>query len=399
MVSKRVRSLAIAAFALAVTVAPAIAQQRSADGYVTARRLGGTTSFYRPALTDPNSVKRMADSPNMATDIRKVLSDAGIPQTGDAVVAMLSGASTAANVGSCSNAAPADGTLVECNFANGDTLDWMAYRPNAPRNRTAGRVEKMRWGGRTAFPAFLFRVTSAERIYTFVVPKACGNLSLMSVRTVERPAVVIPPPPAAAPPPAPAPPPPAPPPARAPEPAPMAMPPTIAPVAVAKGSPFFFDLLAGKDRRVREIGDRSTNDGRPIFASAGPGEFAQCSPLLGVKLGVAKRFTNDWELAAAAGVAFSLVSQDDKVREHQVLFDVEANKYLDNGVFLGTGLSFWDITHSDNFTPAALVHVGVPITKSQSHPLYFLVEGRYLLDHADDIRNNYQFWGGIRLHF
>lgn len=177
------------------------------------------------------------------------------------------------------------------------------------------------------------------------------------------------------------------------------MPPTIAPAAAVKSSPFFIDALMGKDRRVREIGDRTTNDGRAIFANAGPGEFAQCSPILGVKLGVAKRFENNWELAGAAGVAFSLVSQDDKVREHQFLVDVEANKYLDGGVFLGTGLSLWDITHSDNFTPAVLVHVGVPLTKSVAHPLYFLVEGRSFLDHADDLRNNYQFWGGIRLHF
>jgi hypothetical protein len=209
---------------------------------------------------------------------------------------------------------------------------------------------------------------------------------------------VIPPPPApvVVPTPAPTPPPAA---VQAPvTPPPAVMPPTIAP-APKKSSPFFFDALAGKDRRVREIGDRSTNDGSAIFANAGPGEFAQCSPLLGVKLGVAKRFDNNWELAGAAGVAFSMVSQDDKVREHEVLIDVEANKYLQNGMFLGTGLSLWDITHSDTFTPAALIHMGVPLGTHPAHPLYFLVEGRMLLDHADDISNNYQFWGGIRLHF
>src|SRR4029079_18460525 len=111
-------------------------------------------------------------------------------------------------------------------------------------------------------------------------------------------------------------------------------------------------------------------------------------PLVGVKLGVAKRFKNDWEVAGAAGVAFSLVSEGDKVREHEVLVDVEANKYLHNGVFVGTGLSLWDITHSDTFTPALLLHFGVPLGTHPSHPIYFLGEGRLFFDHADDTRNN-----------
>jgi hypothetical protein len=31
--------------------------------------------------------------------------------------------------------------------------------------------------------------------------------------------------------------------------------------------------------------------------------------------------------------------------------------------------------------------------------VHLLTEGRLFLDHADDIRNNYQFWGGVRVHF
>ena len=374
---------------------------RSADGYVTARRLGGTTSFHHPALTDPASVKKMATSKDMESDIRKVLADAGIPQTADAVVAMLSGASTSPAAGACSNARPVDGVMVECDFATGATLEWMAYRPNmSRRNRAPGRLEKVRWGGRAPFKAFLFRVTNADRIYTFVVPKACGNLSLMSVQDVPRTTEPAPPPVVA-----PGPPPPAPAPTPAPQPAapaPAAPAPVIAPPAQpapVHGNPFFVDALFGKDRRVRAIGDRTTNDGSAIIANAGAGQFAQCSPIVGAKLGIAKRFDNDWELAGAAGVAFSLVSADHKVTEHEVLVDVEVNKYLNSGVFLGTGLSLWDITHSDTFAPALMLHFGVPLGNHPTHPLYFLVESRMFLDSADDIPNNYQFWGGLRLNF
>ena len=116
-----------------------------------------------------------------------------------------------------------------------------------------------------------------------------------------------------------------------------------------------------------------------------------------MKLGAAKRFASNWELAVTGGVAFSLVNDDKKVREYEVLIDVEANKYLSNGVFIGTGLSLWDVTHSDTFTPAWLVHVGVPLGSHPRHPVYFLGEGRLFFDHIDDVQNNYQFWAGVRI--
>ena len=46
----------------------------------------------------------------------------------------------------------------------------------------------------------------------------------------------------------------------------------------------------------------------------------------------------------------SVVAPDNdgtKVREHEVLVDVEGNKHFGGDTFVGTGISFWDITHSD----------------------------------------------------
>jgi hypothetical protein len=152
---------------------------------------------------------------------------------------------------------------------------------------------------------------------------------------------------------------------------------------------------------VRPIDGRTNVDGSNAVANVGTSnvDFAQCSPLLGVKIGVAKKFENDWEVAGAAGVAFSLVTADDKVREHQVLVDLEVNKYLGGGSFLGTGISFWDITHSDTFEPAWMLHVGVPLGTHPRHPVYFVGEGRLFLREIDEVQNNYQFWAGLRVHF
>ena len=166
-----------------------------------------------------------------------------------------------------------------------------------------------------------------------------------------------------------------------------------------KASPFFIDTLFGKDRRVRPIAGRLTTTGKPVAANTGPLDWAQCSPRLGLKLGVAKRFKNDWEVAGTAGVALSLVFSDDtNVREHEVFAEVEANKYMKNNVFVGAGLSLWDITHSDSRTPGAMLHFGVPLGDHPKHPVHFLFEARMFFDHANDIPNNYQFWAGLRIH-
>lgn len=361
------------------------------DGVRDIHRLGGSTALYKPPLTNVASLKRMANDPAAAANIRTVLGQAGLSALADNVVATLAAADTAWKGGACSDATPADGTIVECNVAPGQTLQWMAYRPTG--GAELGLLRRIRWAGPAPFQAFLFSVTEDNRTYTFVVPKVCSNLSLMDMR--EKPRVVVAPALAVAPSPVVEPP-------LTSAMTPMAMPTSglvrvplgatappaalVPPQSSAKPLPFFIDALVGKDRRVRPI------EGTEL-------EFAQCSPLVGVKFGVAKRFQNNWELAGAIGVAFSLVNDDDKVRENELFVDVEANKYLSNGVFLGTGLSLWDITRSDTFSPAWMIHAGVPLAKNAKFPVYFLVEGRLFFEDLDEIDNNYQFWGGVRVRF
>ncbi|HEY6211511.1 MAG TPA: hypothetical protein VIW45_04460, partial [Vicinamibacterales bacterium] len=168
--------------ALAVLASSARVSAQTADGYRNAHRLGGSTSFHQPPLTTVASLKTMAAVKNMAADIRTVLGEAGIPETADAVIAMLDGGVPSVPGKSCSEEAPADNVLVDCDFQPGKTLEWMAYRPNLRKgDRTPGRILKFRWAGRQPFKAFLFKVTNEGRTFTFVVPKECGNLSLMSM--------------------------------------------------------------------------------------------------------------------------------------------------------------------------------------------------------------------------
>ena len=533
------------ALALGLALPSAVAgQASSADAMHNARRLGGTTAFYTPPLRTAASLKQMTAKKGMSEDIRTILRESGIPETADAVLATLAGATSSVRGGSCDQATPADGTIVECDFQPGSTVLWMAYRPNVRKgNRTPGRLESVRWAGDRPFKAFLFRVTNDYKIYTFVLPMVCSNLSLMSVREIEgepvnvsvdpvcdpktgilratvkaaskdlervqRLRVAINGQPAgeltapswtlasnkpgtytfdatdtrgrsypvaprtigveACPPP--------------PETTKQVVGPTcsvvlsfvpvkgayeinvdatrsttgasgVAPavtvqlrddtgagvgqqltldsaltskftvrrpgtyratatvttpqgvevgssryegtatceatVTVEKpagaGVPaFFFDVLGGKDRRVRPIEDTDL-------------EFAQCSPLFGLKFGAAKRFQNDWEVAGALGAAISLVNDDQKAKESALFVDAEVNKYLAGGSFVGTGLSLWDLTRGDTFTPAWLLHFGLPLAKNAKYPVFFIGEGRLFFDHIGDIKNNYLLWGGIRVH-
>jgi hypothetical protein len=549
-VSKRSLSAAVAvAFVLATS---SIAAAQGADGYRNATRLGGSTSFYKPPLTTPASLKKMAANKKVAADLAVVLEKGGVSSVADKVMAALTSPTEVVKGASCAEASPVDGTVVECDFQPGATLQWMAFKPRVKGKPTPSLLENIRWSGKKPFKAFLFRVTTDDKIYTFVVPKLCGNLSLAStvdvakvpaqinvdractpdgkltvtvkatgdlskvgrVRVsingspageltapswsmtsdkpgtytfdatdkngktypVARSSATIEPCPAAPPP-------------------PQVVNPTCsvtvtaievkggyeltidgsrsstgtseipAVVAVEVYDPlgkmvwerktldqsgivklvvprkpagtysvkaltsvsrpgvvgnkdyrgeatceasftpivpdrvpsFFVDAAYGKERRERPYSEKYDD---PAALGLSPdATFGQCTPLLGLKVGYAKPLQNNWEVAGTVGVAIPVTSDDDKVTKTQMLVEVEANKYMENGFMLGTGLSLWDITRGETFTPGWLVHFGVPLNKGSKTPVYFLGEGRLFFDNIDNIDNNYMFWGGIRVHF
>jgi len=168
------RRVLVATFLLTCAT-PVFAQQ-----YENARRLGGATAFYKPPLTDAASLRRMAERAGIANDIRTVMRDAGIPEAADAFIAAIARGTSTRIAGNCSSAPPGDGVF-ECQEPVGATYDWMAYRPVVRGKRVPARKERVRWAGRRPFAAFLVRVTAGDKLYTFVVPKPCANVALVSV--------------------------------------------------------------------------------------------------------------------------------------------------------------------------------------------------------------------------
>jgi hypothetical protein len=74
------------------------------------------------------------------------------------------------------------------------------------------------------------------------------------------------------------------------------------------------------------------------------------------------------------------------------------NRYIGNW-FVGSGFSIWDFTRSDLWTPSWDLRFGIPLGHHPKHPIYFLGEGRWYLDHRTHLDTHWQSWGGLRIHF
>ena len=201
-----VRRGLVAATVLAMWVVPAFAQTRTAGTNPTREtqitRLGTSERFSMPMHT----VDQLHVMANKNRDqFRQVLSLAGLTAISDQVIDTLT-----------------TGTVRDTTIQPGTHMEWMAMK----RAGTPAISKNIRWSGRQPFDAWQFDVTDGRYAYTFLVPKVCGNLTLLSA--VATPAGTI-----SEAPPEPPPPPPPPPPAYVPPPQVAAAPPPPPPPAPA----------------------------------------------------------------------------------------------------------------------------------------------------------------------
>ncbi len=389
---KHLPVLAILALAAVVASAATVAAQTGpADGTKTLLRLGGPYQFSTP-LKDLAAVKRMAARKQIQTDIGVVLDKAGIPSLTPAVIDILT------------KAQPDQITEVE--IQPGDTLVWMAFR----RGAKPDIVRNLKWGGKKPFPAFAFVIDDMDRTYTFILPKACGNLSLqtsepsrekakqdaerrekerlelerankekaaaeaarLEAERKERERLEA-------------------------ERAAAAAAAAAAKAEVdrqeaarleaerqeqeriaaekAKAIGLFGDFMFGKERRVRV-----ENTG------------GKCAPLFGAKVGYMFQASEKFYIAPAIGEALNFDRGANSSFFAELEGDIRANKNL-----FGFGIGVWDVTHSDWVVPTAMVHYGRELNQdSRGNKIFFLGEGRLFLNRMGDVQNNYQFWGGFR---
>ncbi len=357
-------------------------------------RLGTSDALFR-RMTSFDDMRRMAGDKAAQRRVSTAMDAAGLTGLTSEVLAVLS--------------APDTRRVSEVRVEPGTRLEWMAFRQG-----TRGRIQRPAiWAGRQPFDAWRFTVESQGTRYHFLLPKACGNLSLEGTEAV-----------------------PPPPPTtvddsaerlrreqeardqaerqrlereraerekaeadrRAAEEARKAQEAEQARLAEQRERErieqerlarervdWFVAGYFGKERRVREV---DVNGANGLFVI----ETGQCSPLVGAKAGADIRLTPTWRMAPAVGVAFNTDEGDDS----SLFAEVEFNRHWDRG-FVGTGIGVWDFTHSDTVAPTWLIHFGREIHRQANENRLFLVaEGRLFLNALDDIDNNYQFWGGLR---
>jgi hypothetical protein len=186
-----VRRALVTATVLTMWVVPALAQTRTAGSYPTREtqilRLGTSQRFSMPMHT-VDQLHAMANKNR--TQFNQVLSLANLSGISGQVLDVLT-----------------IGVVTDTTIQPGTHMEWMAMK----RVGKPAIVQNVRWSGKAPFEAWQFDITDGGYKYTFLVPKVCGNLTLLSATAVA-PAGTLseapPPPPPPPPPPAPEPEPP-----------------------------------------------------------------------------------------------------------------------------------------------------------------------------------------------
>jgi hypothetical protein len=156
---------------LFVAMCLVVAGASSAFAAVSLKRLG--TNPFSPPMTSEADLRAMVG--NNSADLQAGFTKAGNPELFTEFMAQFP---TAA--------------IDSIRIAPGERMDWMLFR-----NKGKGTVKVIKdvtWDGDAAFDAYRFSIDKDGRRYEFIVPTACGNLSLRNVGMVpEKPAVVPPP--------------------------------------------------------------------------------------------------------------------------------------------------------------------------------------------------------------
>jgi len=402
----------VAVLALIVALAGALelvaaSTAQAQDNYKTLVRLGGGNRFDQP-LKNAAAVQKWAAKKRTQQGLGAVMEKAGVASLTPTVIDILTKASP--------------DQLKETDFQPGSTMVWMAFRRGGAKPDI---VRNVKWGGKKPFPGFTFIIDDLNQTYTFIVPKPCANIALVSSEPSREKARLdaekaardkaeadrLAAQKAAA---------------AAAEKARLdaerrereraeaervarekaAAEKAAADRAAAEKAAadkaeaervvavndakidFFFSPLFGKERRTREIEGAKDSKGNQAKGSL-------CAPLLGVKFGPEIKMSENFKVNPAAGAVFNF----EKASYSTMFAEVEFNYYsagLKN--YVGASAGIWDFFHGSAVTPTFGVQFGSQVwTNAKDDKLYLVAEGRiFTRMFGEGLSNNYQFWGGVR---
>jgi hypothetical protein len=314
-------------------------QLASAQEYKKITRLGTSQAICRGGIETAAELQEFfANNPNA---VRSVLADAGWAGNADDLLAAI-----------------ANGDMIERSYPVGTKMAWMGAKVDGSIIAHPYRE----WAGSKSFEAFQVNVSSDCNVYHIAIPKACCNVSLISVEPdestackppVEETAAIT---------------------EEAPEPAP-----------VAKKTLFpFVALFAGSETR-------------PRYEPSWDMDMVDSSGIVGVRAGLMKEISEKNSI-------FGQISYYDRnginegniYPEDNVAIDFGMERKLSERAFIGGGIGAWNVDDSDYRDTSIFGHVGGSFGKSN---LQWFLEGRVFdSDSAthDSLSDNKMYSVGLR---
>ena len=331
-------TLSIALVALTLTSQVASAQQ-----YKKFTRLGTSEAVCAGGVETAEQLQEFfANNPSK---IRDVLADSGWTGSADDLMA-----------------AVANGDMIERAYPIGTRLLWTGAKKNGAY--VANRYRE--WAGPKSFEGFQIDLKSDCQVYHIAIPKACCNVSLISVNADTSSACTEPEPVVVAPP---------------------------APEPVEEIIPEKAKVLA----LIPFIGAFAGTETRPRFEPAWDMDNRDSSGIIGVRVGLLKELTPKTSFVAQASyLERQGVNNGNVFPEENFSIDVGVEYKVSQRAFIGGGVGVWDIDDSQ-FSDATLYGiVGGDIAKTK---LQWFVEGRVFdsdSETLDSISNNRAFSLGLR---
>ena len=304
-----------------------------AQDYKTIKTMGISNPVCEGGINNPAELQKYVTENR--EDFINMVSTSGWPGDSDALISAITA-----------------GDFNDVMLPIGTEFEWMGVR-----RRTTGdadTVTKLRWGGDAPVDAYSIETVTDGKIYTFVIPKVCCNLAMLTQVTdapVEQVAEVV-------------------------EEAP----------AAAGVLPFIAPFIGYEDRVRDECPEHSGE-------AYGDGHHTQNDgAIAGAILGMLKPLNDRTSLLAQLGAAYNF---DDST--HSTAFaDIGVNHKVGEKGFIGGGVGIWDINDSDNTDGSFFLQGGIDAFETSKGKAQWFAEARALFDEPSD---NTIFMTGMRFFF
>ncbi len=332
--------------ALAAVVTLSTSAVTSAQNYKKITRLGTSQSVCVGGVeTEAQLQAYFAGNPGI---IRTILADSGWSGSADAVLA-----------------AVAAGDAIETAYPAGTKLAWMGSKKNGEYVALPYRE----WAGKQPFEGFSLDVKSDCRVYEMAIPKACCNISLISVSEDQTGEC-------------------------APKPA---TPVAVAPSSVAPVAEKAPKKAAAPLGLVPFLGAFVGTETRPRLETAWQMELRDSSGIIGLKAGLLKKLSAKTALSGVLSVYDrNGINNGNEYPENNVAIDFGVEHKVSERTFIGGGIGAWNVDDSDFRDASIYGLVGGDIGKSN---VQWFVEGRFFdsdSETLDSLPDNKMLSAGIR---